>query len=134
MDFAITRRTPTPPPTPPSPQATFPIVPDIPEASPNPITPEELADIFPDVAGDPSTCNVPNYIDQKRHSHQFFPSLPYSWKRLRPIDRGCLGPVQRGVQGGTQPGKDQRDQQQGPTTFLAGSTNLPVGRLLLRGP
>ena len=51
---------PRPPPILPNPQATFPPVPDIPEASPNPITPEELSDIFPDVAGDPSTCNVPN--------------------------------------------------------------------------
>ena len=50
---------PTPPPiTPPNTLPPLPDIPDIPEALPNVNTPEGLAEIFPDVVGDPATCNA----------------------------------------------------------------------------
>ena len=49
---------PPPIPTPPNTLPPLPDIPDIPEALPNGNTPEELAEIFPDVAGDAATCNT----------------------------------------------------------------------------
>ena len=55
---------PTPPPILTNTLPPLPDIPDIPEALPNVNTPEELAEIFIDVAGDAATCNTLLIKDQ----------------------------------------------------------------------
>ena len=69
---------PTPPPiTLPNTLPPLPDIPDIPEALPNENTPEGLAEIFPDVVGDPAACNALLIKDQD-NAKTFTISFPQS--------------------------------------------------------